>query len=69
MNSHVTISEARTLAKRHGIDRMIILQVCDDGNFAFTSYGKDRQICKALSRLVDNSSQLESIAVSMFEAT
>lgn len=46
----ISISEARTLGESHGIDRLVIFAVNNDGKVAFTSYGKDRATCQALKR-------------------
>ncbi len=66
--NHVTVDEARALAKRHGIDRMLIVQVNDNGKIAFTSYGKNRQTCQALRELVEDDDWSLGVAAVIHEA-
>ena len=50
----VTIDEARTIGKVHGIDRLVICAVSDDGKTAVTTWGKDMATCRALRRWIEN---------------
>ncbi len=50
----VSISEARDLGRGHGIDRLVIFAVSNDGKVAFTTYGKDRATCQALKRWAEH---------------
>ncbi len=52
--SPVTIDEARTIGKVHGIDRLVIFAVNNDGKTAVTTYGKDRATCQALRRWIED---------------
>lgn len=49
-----TVSEARALGHKHGGDRVVIIQVNDDGRVAITTYGKDRSTCRALAAWADS---------------
>jgi len=49
----IPISEAKRLANQHGATRLIILSINDDGDFAFTTFGRTRAQCKALAAWAD----------------
>lgn len=51
--SPLAISEARRIAKEHGMTRMLVLGIDRDGNFAFTTYGETKADCQALARWAD----------------
>ncbi len=65
---YVSVAEARYLAQKHGIDRMVIIQVMDNGQCAFTSYGKDRKTCDAVRRWVDDVGRTDAIAAEIHAA-
>lgn len=49
----VHISEARALAKRHGLPTLICLYELPDGRIGFTSYGETRALCDRARRIGD----------------
>lgn len=51
--SKVTINEAKVLAKKHGKLGVVIFSFEEDGRFAFVSYGKNRQTCRAMGVWAD----------------
>lgn len=49
----VPISEAKRLANETGATKLLILGIDDEGNFAFTTYGKTKAQCQALAKWAD----------------
>lgn len=48
----ITIDELRSLAKKHDIPSLIIIQ-CDGKDIAYTSYGADRARCQMTHQIAD----------------
>jgi hypothetical protein len=49
----VSIAEARRLANETGATRLLILSINDEGDFAFTTFGRTKGQCKALADWAD----------------
>jgi len=49
----VSIPQARQLANDHGMTRLLILGIDDNGNFAFTTFGRTKAQCDAMRRWAD----------------
>jgi len=62
----VSIPEARRLANEHGMSKLLILGIDDNGNFAFTTYGKTKAQCNAMRRWAET--HAPGIGVMMDEA-
>lgn len=63
----VPIPEARRLANEAGATRLMVVAVDDDGNFAFTTFGRTKAQCKALAAWADKNAL--DIAIRMDAAT
>lgn len=63
----VPIPQARQLANDYGMTRLLILGIDDNGNFAFTTYGRTKADCDALRRWAD--SHVPGIGLMMDKAT
>jgi hypothetical protein len=46
---NVAIPEAQRLANETGATRLMILAVDDDGNYAFTTFGRTKLQCKRMA--------------------
>jgi hypothetical protein len=58
---NVSISECRRLANETDATRMLIIAVDDDGNYAFTTFGKTKAQCRAMAEWADR----EGIKIAM----
>lgn len=58
---NVPIPECRRLANETGATRMLILSVDDDGNYAFTTFGRTKAQCKAMADWADR----EAVGIAM----
>ena len=45
----IPILEAKRLANQHGATRLMIISINDDGDYAFTTFGRTKAQCKALA--------------------
>lgn len=48
------ISEARRLADKIGAEKLIILAIDGNGQFAFTTFGKTKAMCREMARWADD---------------
>jgi hypothetical protein len=60
---NVSIPECRRLANETGATRMLILGVDDEGNYAFTTFGRTKAQCKAMAEWADR--EAVDVALSM----
>ena len=63
----VPIPEARRLANESGATRLMILSIDDEGNYAFTTFGRTKAQCAALGSWADE--HAVDIALRMARAT
>lgn len=47
------VPEARSIAKEHGMKRLLVLGIDDKGNYTFTTYGETKADCRAMARWAD----------------
>ena len=61
----VPIPEARRLANEFGATRLMILSIDDEGNYAFTTFGRTKAQCAALGSWADRNAADIALRMSM----